>query len=649
MEEVDNIIIVSLRSVGSDIGENIASLKQFTTDIIVDGAAQCLATINEKYKFPKKLPQEMSARFRICTNMANACKELGYPDEIGYHQFLYSNESEVRKLFMWLVEKLPRESSDATAEPTGSSAVLNRAIALELDFRSEAPWTLPLTKKNGLARRALVTPGPTPKAPSTSTPRWYWEGLRGIYQIHTSSVTLPTGAGDITAPISKEQKKFYDKFLPYITAQPPVRQDVPPSILERNAAEIAATREWEEIWQKEGMETGLSEAEFRKRKQEFIKSRMAEHVRSSALKGETGFGRNGNAADAFGSFLDSFSDRGNVLGKGTRFTHAEKLQFTQDTVDPAATRSTVDTEEELRLKREEELKELQARLDALTAEIERMESEIRKFNANMSQMENKLLDEKALSITKEEAYRVKKRVFDLLPEADKNIELLQDLVQTSSKRLIDLATKWESIRAPLILEYRTLKDSQESRMSESKLKLGQIKEFRETMKQIAEEARMKDELYKQLTAEYEKMTKDINRSVYTRRILEIVKNIKKQKEDIDKVLVETRALQKEMNYIADNLNRTFTATDELIFRDAKKDDACRKAYKYLASLHESCNMLIADVEATGKLLNEIRDFEDKIENLNQQSVSANLERITADYLQVKKENQALIARLKRAE
>ena len=36
-------------------------------------------------------------------------------------------------------------------------------------------------------------------------------------------------------------------------------------------------------------------------------------------------------------------------------------------------------------------------------------------------------------------------------------------------------------------------------------------------------------------AEYETMRKDVNRSAYTRRILEIVGNIKKQKEEINKV------------------------------------------------------------------------------------------------------------------
>jgi len=36
-------------------------------------------------------------------------------------------------------------------------------------------------------------------------------------------------------------------------------------------------------------------------------------------------------------------------------------------------------------------------------------------------------------------------------------------------------------------------------------------------------------------AEYDQMPKDINRSAYTQRILEIVSNIRKQNQDIDKV------------------------------------------------------------------------------------------------------------------
>ncbi|GCB83268.1 hypothetical protein scyTo_0024059, partial [Scyliorhinus torazame] len=55
----------------------------------------------------------MSARFRIGMSLAQACQDLGYQGDIGYQTFLYSNEPEIRRLLMFLVEKLPRDSVDS--------------------------------------------------------------------------------------------------------------------------------------------------------------------------------------------------------------------------------------------------------------------------------------------------------------------------------------------------------------------------------------------------------------------------------------------------------------------------------------------------------------------------------------------------------
>lgn len=85
---------------------------------------------------------------------------------------------------------------------------------------------------------------------------------------------------------------------------------------------------------------------------------------------------------------------------------------------------------------------------------------------------------------------------------------------------------------------------------------------------------------------YEALNKEVTRSAYTRRIMEIVKSIQKQDTTIRQVLVDTRALQKDINQLSEKLERTFFVTDELIFRDAKKDDAVRASYKQLAALHE---------------------------------------------------------------
>lgn len=82
------------------------------------------------------------------------------------------------------------------------------------------------------------------------------------------------------------------------------------------------------------------------------------------------------------------------------------------------------------------------------------------------------------------------------------------------------------------------------------------------------------------------MSKDLSRVAYTRRIMEIVHNIQRQKEDINKILGDTRVVQKEINQLGGKLDRVFTVTDEQVFKDARKDEARRSAYKLLASLRE---------------------------------------------------------------
>jgi hypothetical protein len=46
-------------------------------------------------------------------------QELGYRGEVGYQTFLYSNEADIRRVFIFLIEKLPKESSEAVEESLG--------------------------------------------------------------------------------------------------------------------------------------------------------------------------------------------------------------------------------------------------------------------------------------------------------------------------------------------------------------------------------------------------------------------------------------------------------------------------------------------------------------------------------------------------
>lgn len=48
--------------------------------------------------------------------------------------------------------------------------------------------------------------------------------------------------------------------------------------------------------------------------------------------------------------------------------------------------------------------------------------------------------------------------------------------------------------------------------------------------------------------------------------MEIIGNIKKQKNEIDKIIRDTRELQKEINTINGQIDRQFAVTDDLLFK-----------------------------------------------------------------------------------
>lgn len=76
----------------------------------------------------------------------------------------------------------------------------------------------------------------------------------------------------------------------------------------------------------------------------------------------------------------------------------------------------------------------------------------------------------------------------------------QGLIETTAERLAKLSGKWEELRAPLVERYRVMKAAGESRESEAALLLEEIRSMRERMKEVADETRSKDELYKQLVS-----------------------------------------------------------------------------------------------------------------------------------------------------
>ncbi|KAG8333084.1 Coiled-coil domain-containing protein 22 [Homalodisca vitripennis] len=184
--------------------------------------------------------------------------------------------------------------------------------------------------------------------------------------------------------------------------------------------------------------------------------------------------------------------------------------------------------------------------------------------------------------------------------------------------------------------------------TESARQLETARQTRERLREMKEELATKEALQARLQEEHDKLSKTVSRTAYTRRILEIIGNIKKQKEDIDKIVEDTKQLQRDINIVSDRVDRSFTYADEIVFRDCAKENSSRKIYKLLIQLHSDCEQVVAMIEETGAIVREIRDLEEQIEVERAKDTASKLERISADLRQMKQESASLRAQLARA-
>ncbi|KAG7203758.1 hypothetical protein KM043_013782 [Ampulex compressa] len=545
MEEVDNIIIHSLRQIGCDIDESITNLSGFNTELVVEATIRCIDAIRPGVGLSTTLPPNMAARFRLGAMLAQVCMDLGYRGDIGYQTFLYSSEVDLRKVLMFLIEKLPKESDKTVNEPVSKVALLEKSIASAISHSLSVPWLPHYCHKKGFRNRGRA---------STAY----------------SSV-------DIEIKTKEKGEEYQDYYVHYQQSVPDQMQNLScllPSILSFNARAI--------------------------------------HPRSMNIMDRINWLNNQQSEKI--SDINSHNNVNilNRLSLNETIQTSKESQSNEESVQQAITT----TEEKLAADKRQELEVEKGKIECeeLRANIEALQDEIKKLAATVTQATITCQNEEKELRTIEEQKKIKARSYDLLQDGEENIKKLEAVIEASTSKLISLANQWEKHRVPLIEKYRQERQKHSTKASASQKKLDEIKLLKEKEKELQEEIRNKDQQYTQLVAEIQKLPKEVNRSAYTQRILEIINNVRKQRDEINKVLADTREIQKEINTLTGRLERSFTVVDELIFRDARTNEASRKAYKLLATLHSDCSELVNLVEETGATVREIRDLEEQIDS-----------------------------------
>ena len=576
MEEVDNIIIHSLRQIGCDIEESVTNLGGFNTELVVEGAVRCLDIIRPGLGLSTVLPINMAARFRLGATLAQACSELGYKGDIGYQTFLYSSEADLRRVFIFLIEKLPKESDKSVNEPISNIALLEKSIGAAISQGLSAPWLPHYCHTKGFRNR-------------------------GRASVPYTSVKLEI----LTAGGEKEHQDYVIHYLQSVPKQVQNQQSILPSLISHNARVLHS-----------------QSMSILDRINWLSKEYCNRVIRVNA------------SVDI--NTLNRFSVKDTVLA-------SKEPQIENE----ASTESVLPKQEIVNKaeKQELEVEKIKLECDTLRTNIEELQDQIKKLTTSVTQVTISYQNEEKELTINEEQKKIKARIYDLLQDSEENVKKLEAAIEATANKLINLGNQWEKHRVPLVQKYRQEKEKHSTKASASQKKLDEIRLLKEKEKELQEECRNKDQQYSQLVTEVQKLPKEVNRSAYTQRILEIINNVRKQRDEIDKVLADTREIQKEINTLTGRVERSFTVVDELIFRDARTNEASRKAYKLLATLHSDCSELISLVEETGATVREIRDLEEQIDSESTKNVGANLERITADLKQMKQETAALTAQL----
>ncbi|XP_051009802.1 coiled-coil domain-containing protein 22-like [Acomys russatus] len=625
MEEADRILIHSLRQAGTAVPPEVQTLRAFTAELAIEAVVRCLRVIRPAVGsgLSHLLPPAVSARFRLAMSLARTCMNLGYPLELGYQDFLYPSEPDLRDLLLFLAERLPSDASEDADQPAGGdSAVFLRAVGSQIRNQLALPWVPPLLRTPKLQHlQGSVLPQP----------------------FHSSRLLLP----ELSTGGEPREFQASPLLLPAPTQVPQLVGRVA-SLLEHHALQLCqrVNRDWP------GDEDGVRWAshlplqEDPRAPQQRLRKQLAEHL----LQSWGPLGAPIKVRD-LGEVLQDWGAKARTgTPKGSRFTHSEKFTFHLEPQAQAAQAADVAAtsqrpEQDTRAAQERELESLREQLASVDSNTEEVEADMKTLRINLARVETERRQSELSVAEQERLLRLKSRAVELLPDAAANLAKLQLVVESTAQGVIHLASQWEKHRAPLLAEYRHLRKLQDCRDLESSRRLADLQELHHSVRAAADDVRRKDEVYKQLVMELETLPKDVSRLAYTQRILEMVGNIRKQKEEVTKILSDTKELRKEINALSEKLERTFAVTDGLVFKDAKKDHAVRKAYVCLAALRENCSQLIQTAEDAGTTMREVRDLEDQIETEMSKKTLSNLERICVDYRVLRQENAGLLGRV----
>lgn len=623
--EGDGILLLALGQLGvKALEDGSVTLDNLSAELLVEIVAKGLNLISDgETKISPKLPPNVASRHRICTNIAKTVKDMGYSGDCGYNQLLYPSAKQSKDLLLWMVQKLPR-NEDEIPEVVGANALLNKMMVESL-----RAWT------EGVHYPHFCTRGVPP---------------RNIYD----HKPLRTVDGKFSSPEDADIREVFE-----LSHKGKISPGA--SVLERHAYEIVADINYDMRLENDlaGLDdnNGTSGSVMSTKMRMKIKEALgaAKHRAEGVNEGASGSGKSLSDILAKLSKQDALSaaDKDADTGRESRFMHATK--FAQDQVgsvgdgssaggEGSTGETSTDTE-----KMEEEIAAMKTFIEETTDAIKASNRKIETDQARTQQIESDLMREGGAVEALKREILIRQKTLEMLPQASENIKKLQNICSDSSTRILNLSAEWEQTRQPLLAKLRTVKSKKGERRERCREMVEEMRKGREEMVTMIQELKEKQERAQHLADELSKLPKNINRALYTHRIMDIINSIGKQNKDIDKITNDIRDIQKTINSATMTLHRSDMIAEEMIFAAAnqpKVDPPTVTTYRLLKDLRSKFDQLNGTISRTGMCERQSRELEVRIDQERQRVSLNNFKKLKEDLDLVKQENAVLIKQLK---
>lgn len=604
MEDVDSLLVISLREVPSPQCSQISSIQDLEKPETLIPLTISLLNIITHSEIPAEIPLTLSAKYKLCMKLAEMLKALGYTSELNFNAFLYPNLKDIRNIVSCLLENLPKEETAETVLNETTSQMYWRKLKDTIKSWTNEPWKAPFEKVQRFEFRNIIELHDGSELKEELKEAWenYCRARRPLKVILSKAapMSLLTSAVQITQAhqLVHSENDFVMKKKNASTKEKPsiARQEITESklpslieVLER------ANEQTEEVVGNFTLETEFTQVE-----QEILHEDPAESEKNSE------------------------NPEGN---------DPEHPDFTEDSEGILVKKSSQEPVVETR---QDEINRLELELQNMYEQVQDTEAMVTTARAELSKFSQAIKNYAGENEKLKKDLEEKHKLASALSEGS-SIAIEEEIADLE-KKLAMMEKEWNEYKQPIIEETKE-KEKKIEKMKESYSdKIEEIKQMKAELVEIAEEAEIKEEILEMLKVEDAKGASAMNRNAFIKKITETIFKLRSQKKSITRVIKDINSMKTSVELSRESLKRVDMGTEDLVFQDAKKNSSSKVIYKLLVDLRENYDNLIRTVEEQYKLQTKISDFEIRIESVLARNSKHDIEQLRADLEKIKSEH-----------